>query len=120
MKTDELITLYGHNYNNIDNLIEYLNRHYHPKFFKTFKEFCTHISLSNNSIEDYTDDYISEDESYIVILFNNYRDFDNAIESDKFSDDIIVCFDNETKIITKYYYTGLENNYLQDIDAFMH
>ena len=100
MKTTELITLYGQNYNNIDNLMEYLSKKYHPKFFNTFKDFCTHISLYNNSVEDYTDDYISENDSYIVILFDNYLDFNNAIEGDEFSDDIIVCFDNETKKIT--------------------
>lgn len=119
-KHKELIELFGQNYNNINNLKEYLNKKYHPKYFNTFKEFCKHISLKNESIEDYTDDYISKDDSCVIILFDDYRDFYNSTESDKFSDDIIVCFDKDTKKIIKYYYTGLENNYLQDIDSFIH
>lgn len=119
METNELITLYGHNYNNIDNLLEYLTKKYHPKYFNTFKDFCSHLSLHNNSIEDYTDNYISENESYIVFLFDDYRDFNNATENDNFSDDVIVCFDLVTKKITKYFYTGSDNNYLHDIEAFI-
>jgi hypothetical protein len=119
-KQKELIELFGQNYNNVNNLKEYLNKKYHPKYFNTFKEFCKHISLKNESIEDYTDDYISKDDSCIIILFDDYRDSYNSTESDNFSDDIIVCFDKNTKKIIKYYYTGLESHYLQDIDSFMH
>ena len=119
-KHKELIELFGQDYNNVNNLVEYLNKKYHPKYFKTFEEFCKHISLKNESIEDYTEGYITIDDSYIIILFDDYRDFYNSIESDNFSDDIIVCFNKNTKKIIKYYYTGLENNYLQDVDSFMH
>lgn len=119
MNTTDLIMLYGENYNNIDYLTEYLNKKYHPKYFQSFKDFCEHISLTNYSIEDYTDDYITSNDSYVIVLFDDYRDFKNASDGDNFGDDIIICYDKNTKKIIKYYYTGLENDYLYDIDAFL-
>ena len=115
----ELINLFGNNYNFLDNLVKYLNGKYHPKYFKNFKEFCTFLNITNQSIDDYTDDYVSENDNYVIILFNDYRDFKGANENDNFSDDIVVCYDKDTNKITKYYYTGLDNEYLHDIDAFI-
>ena len=60
-----------------------------------------------------------QNDNYVVILFNDYRDFKGANENDNFSDDIVVCYDKDTNKITKYYYTGLDNEYLHDIDAFI-
>lgn len=103
----------------MNNLVKYLNGKYRPKYFKNFKEFCTSLNITNQSIDDYTDDYVSENDNYVVILFNDYRDFKGANENDNFSDDIVVCYDKDTNKITKYYYTGLDNEYLHDIDAFI-
>lgn len=118
-KQKELINLLGNNYNSINNLVRYLNGKYNPKYFKNFKEFCAYSNIKNQSIDDYTDNYISENDNYLVILFNDYRDFKGANKNDNFSDDIIVCYDKETNKIIKYYYTGVENEYLYDIDAFI-
>ena len=60
---EELINLFGNNYNSLDNLVKYLNGKYHPKYFKNFKEFCTSLNIRNQSVDDYTDDYISENDS---------------------------------------------------------
>lgn len=118
----ELIKEFGKNFNTIDNLIKWLKSHYHPQIFTTMKEFVKtpyfHIT-GDMTIDEYTDDYISENDTYLVILFNDYRDFKGANDNDNFSDDIIVCYDKQTKKITKYYYTGLDNEYLHDIDAFI-
>ena len=116
---EELINLFENNYNSLDNLVKYLNGKYYPKYFKNFKEFCTSLNIRNQSVDEYTDDYISENDTYLIILFNDYRDFKGAVEFDNFSDDIIVCYDKQTKKITKYFYTGLDNEYLHDIDAFI-
>ncbi len=35
----ELINLFGKNYNNINNLISFLNANYHPKYFNSMREF---------------------------------------------------------------------------------
>ena len=31
------------------------------------------------TIDEYTDDYITEDEKYIIVFFNDYRDFKGAV-----------------------------------------
>lgn len=59
-KQKELINLLGNNYNSINNLVRYLNGKYNPKYFKNFKEFCAYSNIKNQSIDDYTDNYISE------------------------------------------------------------
>lgn len=118
----ELINEFGENFNTIDNLIKWLKSHYHPQIFTSMEDFVKtpyfHIN-GDMTIDEYTDDYITEKENYIIILFNDCRDFKCACESDNFSDDIIVCYDKETNKITKYYYTGLDNDYLHDIVAFI-
>lgn len=117
-----LIKEFGENFNTIDNLIEWLKKHYHPQIFATMSEFIKtpyfHIK-GDVSIDEYTDGYIKENDDYIIVLFDDYRDFKCANESDNFSDDIIVCYDKQTNKIIKYYYTGFDNEYLHDIDAFI-
>lgn len=116
----ELIELFGDNYNSLDNLIKYLNKKYHLICFKNYKEFCSYLGLNaSSSISDYTDDYILESDNYLILLFNDYRDFKGANEKDNFQDDVVICYDEPSKKIIKYYYTGLENDYLHDIDAFI-
>ena len=117
-----LIKEFGENFNTIDNLIEWLKKHYHPQIFATMSEFIKSPYFYTKgvvSIDEYTDGYIKENDDYIIVLFDDYRDFKCANESDNFSDDIIVCYDKQTNKIIKYYYTGFDNEYLHDIDAFI-
>lgn len=46
---------------------------------------------------------------YLVILFNDYRDFKGANKNDNFNNDIVVRYNKDTNKITKYYYTELDN-----------
>ena len=118
---EELINLFGNNYNSLDNLVKYLNGKYHPKYFKNFKEFCTSLNIRNQSVDEYTDDYISENDSYLVILFDDYRDFENASEKDKICGDVVISYNKDTRKIVKYFYTtsfNFINNPLKDIEMF--
>ena len=69
----ELIKEFGEDFNTIDNLIKWLKSHYHPQIFTSMEEFVKtpyfHIT-GNMTIDEYTDDYINEDEKYIIALFN--------------------------------------------------
>ena len=71
-------------------MVKYLNGKYYPKYFN-----YTSLNVKNQPVNDYTDDYISENDSYLVILFNDYKDFKGANENDNFSDDIIVYYDKK-------------------------
>ena len=115
----ELINLFGQDYNSLDNLIKFLNKKYFPKYFNNFEEFCSYLNIKSISVDDYTDDYISKKDKYIVILFDDYRDFKGANEKDNFRDDVVVCYDETSKKIIKYFYTGLDADYIHDIDAFI-
>ena len=120
----ELINEFGENFNTIDNLITWLNLHYHPKFFKSMKEFIKtpyfHIK-GDMSIDEYTDDYIAETDNYIIILFDDYRDFNYATPEDDWYDAIVITYDNDTKKIIKYFCStgfGSTNIAQNDIHAF--
>ena len=120
----ELIKEFGEDFNTIDNLIKWLNSHYHPKFFTSMEEFVktpySHIT-GNMTIDEYTDDYINEDEKYIIALFNDYRDFNYATPEDNWYDAIVITYDNATKKIIKYFCStgfGSTNIAQNDIHAF--
>ncbi|MGN1223395.1 MAG: hypothetical protein ACI4T1_04680 [Christensenellales bacterium] len=78
----ELIKEFGENFNTIDNLIKWLKSHYHPQIYTSMEEFVKtpyfHIT-GDMTIDEYTDDYITEDEKYIIVFFNDYRDFKGAV-----------------------------------------
>lgn len=120
----ELIKEFGKNFNTIDNLIKWLNSHYHPKFFTSMEEFVKtpyfHIN-EEMSVDEYTDDYITENDNYIIILFDDYRDFENASEKDKICGDVVISYNKDTRKIVKYFYTtsfNFINNSLKDIEIF--
>ncbi len=116
----ELIDEFGKDYHTIDNLIKWLKVHYHPQIFTSMKEFMQtpyFHTKKEMSVDEYTDDYITENEKYIIILFDDARDFDNM--PDDYSDDIIVSFDKESGKISKYYYTGYYNSALPYVQSFI-
>lgn len=116
----ELIKEFGKNFNTIDNLIKWLKSHYHPQIFTSMEEFVKtpyfHIT-EDMSIDEYTDDYITENENYIIALFNDFRDFNNMPED--YCDDIIISYDKESGRILKFYYTGYNNLVLPYIQSFI-
>lgn len=120
----ELIREFGEDFNTVDNLIKWLKTHYHPQFFTSMEEFVKtpyFHTIENITIDEYTDDYISENENYIIVLFDDYRDFKNAIPGDNWYDEIVITYDNDTKKIIKYYSStgfGSTNIAQNDIYAF--
>ncbi len=118
------IQKFGKNFNTIDNLITLLKEKYHPQFFKSMQEFIKtpYFNIEENmSVDEYTDDYITENDNYIIILFDDYREFENAKVEDKVYGDIVISYDKITKKILKYFYTtnfSFNNNSLKDIEAF--
>ncbi|MFQ6723949.1 MAG: hypothetical protein ACLRFE_01260 [Clostridia bacterium] len=73
------------------------------------------------SVDEYTDDYITENDNYIIILFDDYRDFENASEKDKICGDVVISYNKDTRKIVKYFYTtsfNFINNSLKDIEMF--
>ncbi len=120
----ELIKELGENFNTIDNLITWLNKNYHPKYFNSMQEFVKtpyfHIN-ADMTVDEYTDDYITENDNYTIILFDDYRDFNYAMPEDNWYDAMVVTYDNSTKKLIKYFcstgfgYTNIAQN---DIDAF--
>ncbi len=118
------IQKFGKNFNTFDNLITLLKEKYHPQFFKSMQEFIKtpYFNIEENmSVDEYTDDYITEKDNYIIILFDDYRDFENAKVEDKVYGDIVISYDKITKKILKYFYTtnfSFNNNSLKDIEAF--
>ncbi len=116
----ELINEFGKNFNNIDNLIGWLKSHYHPQIFTSMEEFSKtdyFHTTENITIDEYTDDYITEDENYIIALFNDSRDFENM--PDDYSDDIVIVYEKESGKIKKFYYTGYNNTVLQYVQSFI-
>ncbi len=116
----ELIKEFGKNFNTIDNLIKWLKSHYHPQIFTSMEEFVKtpyfHIT-GDMTIDEYTDDYITENENYIIALFNDSRDFNNMPED--YCDDIIISYDKESGRILKFCYTGYNNSVLPYIQSFV-
>lgn len=116
----ELIKEFGEDFNTIDNLIKWLKSHYHPQIFTSMEEFVKtpyfHIT-GDMTIDEYTDDYITENENYIIALFNDSRDFNNMPED--YCDDIIISYDKESGRILKFYYTGYNNSVLPYIQSFV-
>ena len=116
----ELIKEFGKNFNTIDNLIKWLKSHYHPQIFTSMEEFVKtpyfHIT-GDMTIDEYTDDYITENENYIIALFNDSRDFNNMPED--YCDDIIISYDKESGRILKFYYTGYNNLVLPYVQSFI-
>ena len=108
------------NYNDKEKLIEYLLKKYHPKFYNNINEFANNSFFSNKNItiDDYTDGYITEKENYIIILFDDYRDFSNAIETDNFYGDCIIAFGDNGKI-AKRYYTSCDDQQINYIESFI-
>ena len=118
------IQKFGKNFNTIDNLIVLLKEKYHPQIFTSMKEFIKtpyfHIN-EDMSLDEYTDDYITENDNYIIILFDDYRDFENASEKDKICGDVVISYNKDTRKIVKYFYTtsfNFINNPLKDIEMF--
>lgn len=118
------IQKFGKNFNTIDNLIVLLKEKYHPQIFNSMKEFIKtpyfHIN-EDMSVDEYTDDYITENDNYIIILFDDYRDFENASEKDKVCGDVVISYNKDTRKIVKYFYTtsfNFINNPLKDIEMF--
>lgn len=118
------IQKFGKNFNTIDNLIVLLKEKYHPQIFTSMKEFIKtpyfHIN-EEMSVDEYTDDYITENDNYIIILFDDYRDFENASEKDKICGDVVISYNKDTRKIVKYFYTtsfNFINNSLKDIEMF--
>ena len=116
----ELIKEFGKNFNTIDNLIKWLKSHYHPQIFTSMEEFVKtpyfHIT-GDMTIDEYTDDYITENENYIIALFNDSRDFNNMPED--YCDDIIISYDKKSGRILKFCYTGYNNSVLPYIQSFV-
>ena len=119
-----LVKEFGENFNTIDNLIAWLKKHYHPQIFTSMSEFVKtpyfHIK-GEMTIDEYTDDYITENNAYIIVLFDDYRDFENATINDKIYGDVVISYDKETRKIDKYFYTtnfSFNNYSLKDIEAF--
>ena len=116
----ELIKEFGEDFNTIDNLIKWLKSHYHPQIFTSMEEFVKtpyfHIT-GDMTIDEYTDDYITENENYIIALFNDSRDFNNMPEDH--CDDIIISYDKESGRILKFYYTGYNNLVLPYVQSFI-
>lgn len=118
----ELIKEFGENFNTIDNLIKWLKQHYHPTFFNNMNEFVKcHVfgNCSEMTVDEYTDDIVTEEDCYIIILFDDHRDFKGAIQSDNFYADAVISYDNSTRKILNSYYTGWDNEFYHYIDAFI-
>ena len=120
----ELIKVFGKDFNTIDNLIKWLNSHYHPQIYTSMKEFIRtpyfHIN-EEMSVNEYTDDYITENDNYIIILFDDYRDFEDTSYKDKICGDIVISYNKDTRKIVKYFYTtsfNFINKSLKDIEVF--
>lgn len=119
-----LVKEFGENFNTIDNLIAWLKRHYHPQIFTSMSEFVKtpyfHIK-GEMTIDEYTDDYITEKDAYIIVLFNDCRDFNNAKPEDNWYDAIVLAYDKKSKKVLKYFCStgfGFTNNAQSDIEAF--
>ncbi len=113
---------YDKDFKTVDNLVAILRNKYHPKFFTSMEEFSQtpyFHTKGRMSIDDYTDGYIDESDSYLIIVFDDYRDFNGGIKGDNYCDDVVLCYDKKTQKIIKYFYTGAENDYLYDIEAFI-
>ena len=54
----------------------------------------------------------------IQSIFDDYRDFTNAIETDNFYGDCIIAFSDDGKI-TKRYYTSCDDQQMNYIESFI-
>lgn len=67
----KLIKEFDEDFNTINNLIKWLKSHYHPQFFTSMQEFVKTLyfhTTRNITIEQYTDDYITENKIYYHIV----------------------------------------------------
>ena len=118
------IQKFGKNFNTIDNLVVFLKEKYHPQIFTSMKEFIKtpHFHINGDmSVDEYTDDYITEHDNYIIILFDDYRDFEGVLDEDKICADVVISYNKDTRKIVKYFYTtsfSFVNNFLNDIEMF--
>ena len=120
-KINELISIYGENYNTIDNLIAFFKQNYHPTIYNSMSEFVkTHyFSVKNITLEDYTDGYITNDENYIILLFDNPLDFTSSTYASDLYEEIVVSYDERTRKISKYFFTGHADEKLEYIECFI-
>lgn len=120
----ELIARFGDNFNTVDNLITFVKEKYHPTLFSSIKDYVKtpYFNLHTDmTIDLYTDGYITENDKYIIVLFNDYRDFNNTKPEDKIFDDVVISYDKQTRRVAKYFYTSnfdINNNALEVIDTF--
>ena len=120
-RINELISIYGENYNTIDNLIHFFNNKYHPTIFHSMAEFVKtpYFSVKNITIEDYTDGYITNNENYIILLFDNPLDFTSSTYASDLYEEIVVSYDETTRKISKYFSTGHADEKLEYIECFI-
>ena len=120
-KINELISIYGENYKTIDNLIAFFKQNYHPTIYNSMSEFVKtpYFTAKNLTIEDYTDGYITNNENYIIILFDNPLDFAYSTNADNLYLDIVVSYDETTRKISKYFSTGYADEKLEYIECFI-
>ena len=120
-KINELISIYGENYNTIDNLIHFLNSKYHPTIYNSMSAFVKtpYFSVKNVTIEDYTDGYITNNENYIIIFFDNPLDFTSSTYASDLYEDIVISYDERTRKVLKYFSTGYADEKLEYIECFI-
>lgn len=120
-RINELISIYGKNYNTIDNLIHFLNNKYHPTIYNSMSEFVKtpYFTAKNIIIEDYTDGYITNNENYIILLFDNPLDFTSSTYASDLYEEIFVSYDETTGKISKYFSTGYTDEKLEYIECFI-
>ena len=110
------------NHKTIDNLIVFFQEHYHPTIFNSITEFdkTPHFGTNNITIKDYTDGYITENENYIIILFDNPLDFTSSTTlANQLQLDIIISYNETTRKILKYFTTGHIDEKIQYLECFV-
>ena len=78
-----------------------------------------YFTAKNITIEDYTDGYITNNETHIIILFDNPLDFAYSTNADNLYLDIVVSYDETTRKISKYFSTGHIDEKLEYIEYFI-
>jgi hypothetical protein len=91
----------------IDDYLKYIKQKYNPKLFSSVEELRKYQGFSSCSIEDATDEHIKENDTYQIILFDDYRDFGPvATPEDKFFTELYVKYDKDTQEIITYIANG--------------
>ena len=87
----------------IEKYINYITKNYHPKFFESINDLRDYQDYKRCSIEYATDDFITKDDSYKIILFDNYKDFGkDAIPEDHFYTEVYIKYDIVSNDIISY------------------